>query len=94
MQIRWTKRANNNLQQIKQYIARDNPQAADNIVLRVIEAIEILATHPNAGRPERVPGTRELIVAGTPFLAPYRVKDGYVDVLRVLHCAMQWPAQF
>lgn len=43
------------------------------------------------GRPGRVPGTRELVIANTPFLVPYRVKGDTVIVLRVFHGARRWP---
>lgn len=72
-------------------MARDNPGAAINTVLRVLEAVEGLAEHPNIGRPGRVPGTRELVVSGTPYIAIYRVRTNTVWVLRVLHGARRWP---
>ena len=45
------------------------------------------------GRPGRVPGTREHMVTGTPYLLPYRVRDGVVEVLRVFHAARKWPEE-
>jgi toxin ParE1/3/4 len=38
------------------------------------------------GRPGRVPFTRELVVAGTPFVVIYRVRAD-VEIVRVLHGA-------
>jgi len=38
---------------------------------RIIHGIEALAALPQLGRPGRVPGTRELVITGTPFIAPY-----------------------
>ena len=43
------------------------------------------------GRPGRVEGTRELPIVRTPYLAAYRVIDGAVVILRILHGARQWP---
>jgi toxin ParE1/3/4 len=60
-------------------------------VLRVLEAIEGLAEFPNVGRPGRVPGTRELVVSGTPFIAVYKVEANILWVARVLHGAQRWP---
>jgi toxin ParE1/3/4 len=37
-----------------------------------------------------VPATRELVVAGTPWVVVYRVKNR-VEILRVLHGAQSWP---
>ena len=50
--------------------------------------------NPDAGRAGRVPGTRELIIGGTPFILPYRVKDDTLQVLRVLHSSRKWPVKF
>ena len=43
------------------------------------------------GRLGRVPGTRELVATGTPYLVAYRNRDGDIQVLRVLHGAREWP---
>ncbi|HET6521471.1 MAG TPA: type II toxin-antitoxin system RelE/ParE family toxin, partial [Geminicoccaceae bacterium] len=53
-----------------------------------------LAQHPESGRPGRVPGTRELVVSGTPYIVPYRVQGNTVQILRVLHGARKWPTRF
>jgi toxin ParE1/3/4 len=46
------------------------------------------------GRPGRVPGTRELVVAGTPYIVAYRVTASRVDVLAIIHAARRWPQMF
>ena len=73
------------------YVARDDPRAAVRLVLRIGETVEQLADHPGIGRAGRVEGTRELVVTGTPYLVAYRVRGGYVQILRVLHHAQKWP---
>jgi len=45
----------------------------------------MLAEQPGLGRPGRVPGTRELIVAKTRYIVPHRVRGETVEVLRVFH---------
>ena len=82
----------NDLDAIEAHVAKDNPHAAIDTVLRVLEAIAGLAEHPNIGRPGRVSGTRELVVSSTPYIAIYRVRANTVWVLRVLHGARRWPA--
>jgi len=32
-----------------------------------------------------------LVVSGTPYIVPYRVRGEVLEVLRVLHGAMRWP---
>jgi plasmid stabilization system protein ParE len=46
---------------------------------------------PHAGRPGRVPGTRELVIADTPFIVIYRVVAKTLQVIAVLHAAQKWP---
>jgi toxin ParE1/3/4 len=46
------------------------------------------------GRPGRVISTRELVVSGTPYIVAYRVREGVVEILAVIHGAQQWPTSF
>ena len=93
MRIRWTRRASRNLDAIESYVEVDDPVAAAKTVLKVTRAVSRLAEHPQLGRAGRVPGTRELLVAGTPYIAAYRVKGRIVEILVVLHGAMRWPEE-
>jgi len=93
MQVLWLDRAAADLAELFDYLLERNPGAA----LRVLSAIQgqvlMLGDHPGLGRPGRVPGTRELVVARTPYIVAYTV-DHRVDaviVLRVLHGARLWP---
>jgi toxin ParE1/3/4 len=89
--IRWLDQAVEDLKAVRTYIARDNPSAAADIAQRIRNAVKILGDYPAAGRAGRVPNTRELVVAGTPYILPYRVRAESVEILRVLHGAQQWP---
>ena len=42
------------------------------------------------GKAGRVAKTRELVVAGTPYIVIYRVKDNRLEILRIFHGARQW----
>ena len=93
MRIRWLRVALANLKAEAAYIARDSPAAASRVVA-VIAAAERLQQHPAMGRPGRVPGTRELVIAGTPYIIPYRIRADAIEVLRVFHAARRWPTHF
>lgn len=93
MRVRWLRRALANLGEEAQYIAVDNPPAA-RTVTTIFAAVDRLARHPAMGRSGRVPGTRELVVSGTPYVIPYRVRGGVLEVLRAFHAARQWPSEF
>ncbi len=94
MRVRWTRRALRALVGIADDIAQGDPTAARRIIRRVEEAAAHLADHPSMGRAGRVAGTRELIVLGTPFIVPYRVREGVLEILTVLHAGRRWPEEF
>ena len=94
MKIVWTRRAGASLDREWTYIARDDPKAARRVAARIIEATQRLTEQPNMGRPGRVPGTRELVVPGTPYIVPYRLEGGTVQILHVLHATRKWPEGF
>ncbi len=94
MRVRWTRRALGALDGIADYIARDSPGAARRMIRRIDQAVADLADCPSMGRVGRVVGTRELVIAGTPFIVPYRVRQGQLEVLTVLHSARRWPDDF
>ncbi|WP_295456097.1 type II toxin-antitoxin system RelE/ParE family toxin [uncultured Thiodictyon sp.] len=91
MRLRWTRRAASDLDGIETDIEVDDPQAAVRMVLRILDAAERLVDHPYLGRSGRVPGTRELVIAGSPYIVAYRIGSGSLEILRVLHAAMRWP---
>jgi addiction module RelE/StbE family toxin len=94
MKIKWVRLALADLEEAAEFISEDNPEAARKMVRRIWEAAQLLAEHPEAGRAGRVQGTREMIIGGTPFILPYRVKDNTLQILRVLHSSRKWPVKF
>ena len=94
MRLRWTAIAAGHLESVYEYIARDNPSAADATIERVLSAAEVLEQHPHLGRKGRVSRTRELVVTGTPLLMAYRVKADQIEILSILHGARRWPERF
>lgn len=91
MQVIWFKRAIEDLKSAKDYIAQENPMAAQKIVQRIRNKVFLLSEQPGIGRLGRVPNTRELIVDKTPFILPYRVRDNKIEILRLLHTSRRWP---
>jgi toxin ParE1/3/4 len=91
VRVRWLRQALANLEAEAQYISRDSAIAAGHVVLAIQTAVTRLADHPPIGRPGRVAGTRELIILGTPYVIPYRIRGDQVEILRVFHGARRWP---
>lgn len=89
--MRITKPAEVDLFEIQQYIQADNPAAATRMVLRILEAAELLTEFPSIGKVGRKAHTRELVISATPFVLVYQVRQHVIIVLRVLHTARKWP---
>lgn len=91
MKIRWTRLARKDINTAYEYVADDGAGAADQFLERIHQAAAILLRHPMAGRTGRIPGTRELVVSGTPWILPYRIRRGFIDILALIHGAREWP---
>ena len=94
MFIWWSTPATQQLTSAYEYIAADNESAATETINYIWDSVGTLARHPYAGRKGRVPGTRELVIRGTPFVVAYRLQKDEVRILAVLHAAREWPEEF
>jgi|MTBAKSStandDraft_2_1061841.scaffolds.fasta_scaffold86365_2 plasmid stabilization system protein ParE len=96
MRIRWTRKALGNLDAAVKYIAADSPGNAREVAQKILDGIQLLSGQPGMGRPERVAGTRELVIPGLPlpFIIPYAEYDGEIVILRIVHTSMKWPDHF
>ena len=87
MRLRYLGRARSDLLQIIQYGRGEQWPDPVAYVRKLRERIVVLAAHRDSGREGRVGGTREWVLAGTPYIVVYRVIAGVVEVLRILHGA-------
>lgn len=94
MEILWERRALLDLGQVEAYIAQDNPRAAVEISAAVRRSVSHLELMPHMGRVGRIGDTRELVVAGTPYIVVYRVRADAVEVLAIMHGTRAWPERF
>ena len=90
MKLVWTRLAQADRRAIREYIATDDQRAALAMDELFTQKAARLAQLPEMGKPGRVDGTREL-VAHRSYILIYAVKDGHVQVLRIMHTARQWP---
>ena len=91
MKVAWTPPAEADVDEMVRYVARDSVSAALAQEARIYDAVSRLEVHPHLGRSGNMAGTRELVVAGTPYVVIYRVGDEAIDVVRVLHGARDLP---
>lgn len=87
MIVEWTATALRDLSNIRAYIAQRNPTAAEGIARSIRRAVEGLGDYPAMGRPGKRPDTRELVVAGTPYIVIYTVSSGSLQIITVIHGA-------
>lgn len=94
MKIVWTEPARQDLRTIFTYIAEENPHAAKRVLAEIQMRVELLQENPQLGRIGRVEGTRELVLKGTHYILPYRIKAQQIQILAVFHTARAWPDDF
>jgi toxin ParE1/3/4 len=91
--IGWSNQTSKQLFAAYQFIFKENPPAAAKQTKQILQAVEQLVDFPEMGRPGRISNTRELVVAGTPYVVAYRLKGATVRILALLHGARRWPTQ-
>ena len=89
--IRWLPKAQENLEAEFKRIAEEDEAAAKRIASVVKSRTDMLKQFPEAGRPGRVPGTRELVLVGFPYILPYRARGDTIEILRFFHTSQKPP---
>lgn len=87
MRLVFAEPAERDLKDIVDYIALDNPGAAESVYRAIIAATERLSKFPKIGRFGRLPGTREFSVAALPYIIVYEVSEDVMTILAVFHTA-------
>lgn len=88
--LEWKATAIADLLAIIDYIADDNPDAAQSLKDEIEDKVARLPAHPQMYRAGRVDGTREMVVRPN-YIVVYAETPATVAILRVLHAAKQWP---
>lgn len=86
----WRLAAVADLLSIVDYIASDNPAAAQRLKDEIDTKVARLPSHPRIYRVGRVVGTREMVVRPN-YIVVYSIRDSDITILRVLHATRQWP---
>jgi toxin ParE1/3/4 len=89
MKLRFTPRARRHIDSIHDYVARRNPGAATRVVARIRQTAQTLGELPLIGHKGLLPNTREMNVAGLPYIVVYRIEqdERAVTILSVFHGA-------
>lgn len=94
MKILWTEPARMDLREIFIYISDNNSKAARDLLNTIKKRVELLKENPRLGRLGRVEGTYELVLTGTRYIVPYRIKNLQIEILAVFHSSREWPDDF
>jgi len=89
VEIVWSALARTRLREIRDYVARDKPEAAERLATRIVAVVEALRNHPRLGRVGAEPGIRELVIGSTPYIVLYRVQDQRITISTIWHAAQR-----
>lgn len=90
MRIRWTVPAAEDLEGIKNYLAKRYPQFAEPTIRTIYRRVGSLKAAPNQGRPGHRSGTRELPLTGLPYVVVYSLRAEAIEILHIYHGAQDW----
>jgi addiction module RelE/StbE family toxin len=86
VQIEWTERSLEDLNEIHDYIARDSKSYANLFIKKIYNTVQKLSEFPNMGRivPEiNIPSVREIIFQNYRII--YRTMNNFVEIITVFH---------
>jgi len=85
VEIVWTEPAISDLDAIADFIALENPVAAQKLVRRIFKHVEQLASHPKSGsKPAELKGWNYRQIVEPPCRVFYRYDDNRVFILHVM----------
>lgn len=80
------------LEALKYFIEQEDRETGQQLVTRLFRVTDRLATFPLSGKAGRIPGTRELMVPGLPYVLLYHMpQKNAVEIIRVVHTSRLWP---
>ncbi len=85
MKIRYSRRAIKDIDDIREYISRDNPGSAWVVAWFVRDSINVLEEWPYQGRATERKNVRRLVVTNYPYVVYYMVRSNDVLILHVRH---------
>lgn len=92
--IIWLRTAKQNLAEELIFIRKEDPNVAKRIARLVKDSVDNLESFPEMGRMGRIKGTRELVFSKIPYIIPYRIKDGNIEILRFFHASRKLPKKW
>lgn len=86
MTVGWTTGALSDLREIREYIARDSPQAAQRVADHVFASTERLAKFPKSAKEIfQSPGHSIRALTDPPYQILYEIRENSVAIVAVVH---------
>lgn len=89
--LEWSPRSRRHIEFIRDYIAADNPVAAQSVLDEIRRAAENLCNFPMLGHVGQRAGTRELVLSKYPYTLVYRLTTKKIGIVAVMHQARKNP---
>jgi toxin ParE1/3/4 len=90
MTVRYSRRAQNDLSDIFQYLDERSPSGAHNVMRAIYASIAFLVEQPQASQETSHPSVRVKIVGRYRFKIFYRISDDQIiEIIHVRHTARQ-----
>lgn len=83
--LEWSLRAEHGIDAIYDYIADDNPSAAESVIRQILETAERLPQFPMLGHEGKRTGTRELVLPKYPYTLIYKLTADKIRIVAVIH---------
>ena len=87
MKLKYSPRALEDIERIRQYISKENPSAAWVVASFIRRSIRSLEDFPFRGRATEIHGVRRLAVTNYPYVVYYKPNEKFISILYVRHTA-------
>ena len=77
----------NDLQNIHNHIAVENPKIAQAVIGQIKSSLDRLLHFPRSGRKGTVPGTFEVVIPDLPYIVVYELNEERIEIVAVFHGA-------
>ena len=86
--------AKEDLKEIRQYIAKENPTASKTVAKRIKDTLLLLSGQPYIGHVTDDDDVLEWHIPGLPYTLPYRIMDNEIQILRIFHESQNKPSKW
>jgi plasmid stabilization system protein ParE len=94
MKIVFLVSAKEDLNEIKQYLAKESPAASKIVAGKIKKALLLLAEQPHLGHASNDDEVLEWHIPGLSYTLPYRIVNNEIQILRVFHEAQNRPSKW